>query len=715
MKKYLIFLLYILTLSYLSVAQEGEEPTAQDCLGAIPICKNTYDEPSPYQYSGEGNYTNEIAVAEECYTDESNGIWYIFTAQTNGMLKFSIEPHNMMDDYDWIVFDLTEGTCEDLATNPQTYMISSNNFGSTDYNGFTGANSDSLSYSAGTCNGPGDSNGPPWNDDIPVEAGRTYVLYISNWSGSDYGYMIDFSASTAKIFDDVSPRLDKIIRDEPFSCGENVLKVHFSENVSCQSIDASDFLVSGNNDINISAVQSDVCDVGGENSKEYTLFLNQSLDPGNYALKLVSEVDDACQNSADLNGIEFEVRDIQISDIETKDNECYGDKTGEIEISAEDGDNTLSYSIDNGENYQENNSSFEALASGEYQIKVKNEFGCEKSGGTVMLSEPQLPEYQVETTDVSECYGDATGEINIQTDYAIEQYSINEGKDFTDKNNFSQLAAGDYFIVMKYDEKCLTPAEKITINQPPEIQLADIEVKNISCFGFSDGFIRIEAKGGTGELSVAIDTANAGFVTDFTYQDLSKGSYSFKIKDENNCQKQSQTLEIKEPEPLQITDYQHEDIPYNENNTGEITLVATGGTGAYSFSLNDSIFDTKGNFTNLSQGQYRATVTDENRCISDDSIFITILKEPSLVIPNIITPNNDGANDKWIIHNIDFYKEVTVQIFDRWNRLIYESQGNYMPWDGTYRQRPLPKATYYYVIHLNKKIKPLTGYITIIR
>ncbi|MFI5149948.1 MAG: hypothetical protein ACHQRM_09465 [Bacteroidia bacterium] len=41
--------------------------------------------------------------------------------------------------------------------------------------------------------------------EVPVLAGQVYVLNVSNYSSSQKGYMLDFSQSTAMIYDTTHP------------------------------------------------------------------------------------------------------------------------------------------------------------------------------------------------------------------------------------------------------------------------------------------------------------------------------------------------------------------------------------------------------------------------------------------------------------------------------------------------------------------------------
>jgi gliding motility-associated-like protein len=116
---------------------------------------------------------------------------------------------------------------------------------------------------------------------------------------------------------------------------------------------------------------------------------------------------------------------------------------------------------------------------------------------------------------------------------------------------------------------------------------------------------------------------------------------------------------------------------------------------------------------------YYATQTI-NGCEGEaDSLSITI-NACQITIPSAFTPNSDGDNDFWNIHNLDEqYPENIVSVFNRWGELIYESTvGNYENnrWDGRFNGTMMPVGTYYYVIQLtkDKTIEPLNGIVTLI-
>ncbi|MFP5039992.1 PKD domain-containing protein [Parasediminibacterium sp. JCM 36343] len=113
--------------------------------------------------------------------------------------------------------------------------------------------------------------------------------------------------------------------------------------------------------------------------------------------------------------------------------------------------------------------------------------------------------------------------------------------------------------------------------------------------------------------------------------------------------------------------------------------------------------------------QYKLTLTGKGSCSISDVIDVVVVRD--LEVANAFSPNGDHVNDTWKINNIESYPKVVVEIFDRSGQPVYRSEGynNQNGWDGTYNGKPLPVATYYYIItpHNGKQTK--SGSITLIR
>jgi large repetitive protein len=110
---------------------------------------------------------------------------------------------------------------------------------------------------------------------------------------------------------------------------------------------------------------------------------------------------------------------------------------------------------------------------------------------------------------------------------------------------------------------------------------------------------------------------------------------------------------------------------------------------------------------------YKIISIDNFGCSSSADVFVKVLKP--LQIPNVFTPNGDGINEKWQVKNLKDYADCKVEIFNRYGQLVYHSVGYINEWDGTLNGKPLPAATYYYVINLKIAPKPIAGFVDIVR
>lgn len=277
----LTFLLLFLAPAFLF----GQSPTNQDCLNAIPICQNVYS--TNISYSGEGNYLNEINSGSSCLgSGELNDVWYTFTVQQSGNLNFTITPNNSADDYDWAVYNLTNNNCSDIFTTPGLEV--SCNFSATP--GTTGPNGGSSQTSQNAL-------GTPYNAVVPVLIGQTYVVNVSNFSSTQNGYTIDFSASTAVIFDQIPPQILTVSNP---GCGGNTITVTFSENILCNTVQASDFSFTGpGGPYTVTSVNSVACAQGAQYDNTFTLTVSPNItSAGTYIAHLVGPVTDLCGNVA---------------------------------------------------------------------------------------------------------------------------------------------------------------------------------------------------------------------------------------------------------------------------------------------------------------------------------------------------------------------------------------------------------------------------------
>jgi len=140
------------------------------------------------------------------------------------------------------------------------------------------------------------------------------------------------------------------------------------------------------------------------------------------------------------------------------------------------------------------------------------------------------------------------------------------------------------------------------------------------------------------------------------------------------------------PETDDVTGYR---VYFSELETGTLELI-------YSTEIStDTTFSHKPDFGIA--GCYAVTAIDT---FSNESAFSNIIcvdNCPEYTLPNVFTPNGDGANELFIPYPYRFVESVNFQVFNKWGGLVFETNDPDLNWDGkNLNGRDLNEGVYYY-------------------
>ena len=344
---------------------------------------------------------------------------------------------------------------------------------------------------------------------------------------------------------------------------------------------------------------------------------------------------------------------------------------------------------------------------GSYTIKliVQSSFGCTDST-TSSIDIYEKPFFTIHTNEVL-CYDSLSGSISIEMTGGTPEYSyvLNNGTP-QDTNYFGNLHAGKYYITV-YDDHSCSYSDSVTISQPHPL-VSSYLFSNVLCYADSTGIISLSVAGGTPPYSFIWSNG----AIDSTIH-VPAGTYNVVVSDANGCITTHDEIYISQPNPI-IIDSLIVQRSCELLNDGLIAVYPTGGYGNFEYSwsnlsTNDTIMD-------LNSGIYTVTISDDHNCPYIQTFEILPNGEQCWEIWTSFSPNGDGINDEWNIRFSRLYPDLLVQIFNRWGALVYESVGDYKPWDGKGSGGKLvPAETYYFVVDLrDDKTKRITGTVTVI-
>ncbi len=387
--------------------------------------------------------------------------------------------------------------------------------------------------------------------------------------------------------------------------------------------------------------------------------------------------------------------------ISTNDLLCNGDNNASAWISYINGQGPFSYNWDN----NSTDSIITNLSGGTYYLTITDGIGCNYFDHAFVYEPSQLTD-TLETSNVL-CYGENTGNIIVNANGGTTPYIYQWNTGATD-SILNNIEAGTYSVSIIDANNCNIEENNIVITQPNSTLSSSLSTQNnISCYGLADGSLSVETSGGTPSYTYLWSNSE----TTNSLNNISAGYYYLTVTDANNCT-EIDTFIVTQPDTLIV-----ETSLIMDGYKGNASAITTGGTPEYSYIWSNG--ENTQNITNLVAGNYVVTVTDQNGCTANSLLTVDV----ELLIPTVITPNNDTKNDYFNIIGIQAFSNVEIHVFNRWGDEVYYFDGSgieysdsSVQWDGTTKSgKILPLGSYVYIVYLNNKEQEYNGTVTIVR
>lgn len=294
---------------------------------------------------------------------------------------------------------------------------------------------------------------------------------------------------------------------------------------------------------------------------------------------------------------------------------CFGDSTGEISLIAFGGTSPYRYTL-NGDTIT--GSVFSNLPFMTDTLVLLDNNGCIVPI-PFTIDEPPLLVLNLESTKDLACNGISDGMITLQAVGGFPGYQYAVGNSFQNSRFFTGLGAGVYETILEDQNGCRDTIF-VPLMEPAALILDTLLVRQVRCFGEGNGEIQLNANGGSGTYQYQIDTTGWDLPSGFT--GLAGGNYLVQVRDDSLCV-DSFRVNISEPDSLVLSPVSQRDVACFGGNTGELSVVASGGRTPWAYRLNGGVFQPDSSFAGLLAGQYLVEIQDDSLCSDTTSFFLT--------------------------------------------------------------------------------------------
>lgn len=339
---------------------------------------------------------------------------------------------------------------------------------------------------------------------------------------------------------------------------------------------------------------------------------------------------------------------------------------------------------------------------------------------TITFTEPLVA--TVAVTDAV-CLGNCDGTATVSTTGGNGEFVHTWSNFLANDTTFAfGICAGNYSVTVT-DENGCTTTTSFTVNEPPLLEIDAVSFVEPTCNGWCDGTITItdaEAvefsfDGGTTWSASAIQTG------------VCQGSYDLAIRSAEGCLGTG-TVTVTEP-PAVVAEFEHGPIPANVNDPRIRFFNQSENATNYVWDIAGLLTTTETDptfmFDYREPGVYDVCLVATNAvgCVDTVCHVVTIDDVLFTYLPNTFTPNGDGINDEWgLVYSIPDMKDFTLEVYDRWGRIVFETDDPAVRWTGAYRNgggEPLADGVYAYRVTFQlistTGTRELTGHVTLLK
>lgn len=330
----------------------------------------------------------------------------------------------------------------------------------------------------------------------------------------------------------------------------------------------------------------------------------------------------------------------------------------------------------------------------------------------ITVNQPPIPIINIVQDSVFQCFGSLSNLTSVVTGGATPIiYDWSTGGTTA---NINYSAPSDGYIYLTATDNCgeISNTDSVFIDVSVPLNLS-VQNYSVTCSGDSTT-LEVIASNGTPPYSYSWNTGGTDSIE--TVTTISTTTYSVTVVD--GCQTLAENITVTVPVYDPLVSVMTGDTLICLGSSTSISTTTTGGAGQYTYSWDNNsngsisyLPNGTGNFSPETPGYISVTVSDFCGTSTTDSLFIN-LEFCSITVPNVFSPNGDGINDLFVITNIERLPNSRLIIFNRWGKIVYESDNYQNNWNGD----DLSEGTYYYIVKPSDPEQPeVNGYLSILR
>jgi gliding motility-associated-like protein len=325
---------------------------------------------------------------------------------------------------------------------------------------------------------------------------------------------------------------------------------------------------------------------------------------------------------------------------------------GAVLVTPEDGDPSIEYHLywDPVNPQADTNFFFQVqnLCQGINEFTVSQDGVCFYKDSIEIFSPSEIAIDLVSETDVS-CHGGSDGTLQVIASGGTPGYNY-QWQNGPSSALITGLAAGMHIVTVTDKYNCMQ-LDSFAVAEPDTL-IAQIDLPathDITCGSSNDGIITLEVSGGNGGDYTFVWSPDVSNI--YQAVNLTPGTYYVTVTDPKGCS-DTTSYNLIAPPPINVT-WPDVAAPacFGDETLLQITDV-TGGSGNYTFNINDGVLFDIGDPVMIPSGIYIIHVFDDSGC-SDDSTYIIMEPNPILVSIGPDDPVVDLGDSLFISGHVD--------------------------------------------------------------